>query len=395
VETVIESLVASVHRHTEVDVAYLTEYDSDAVTVRVLAGDGHPAGLVVGHRVSAHESLCLASVTGQAPAVVADTSRYPHSRRLAAAARDGIGAFAAVPVHLPDGRLYGALCIAHHRPVPHLGSPTQQFLAAISDVVADQLRATPGPAPGPDGERRAVLELLEDGHMSTLLQPIVDLAEGRTIGVEALTRFTVQPHRPPDLWFSIAARHGLGDDLELAAVERASALTGRLPACWYLSVNASPAVVAAGRLGDVLPLDGSLPLVVEVTEHAAVSDYDGLVAALDDLRARGVRVAVDDVGAGFSSFRHVLQLRPDLLKVDRSLVRGLGEDPMHRAMVESIVRFAEHAGLHVVAEAVETPTQLAVLQELGVPSGQGYLFAAPGDPEDLRSGYPVRVPARR
>lgn len=388
---VIDSLLASVRRHTQVDVAWLSEYDGEGETIRALVG-GDTIGLQVGARIPTEAAMCLASVTGRIPSVIADTAVDRRTQRLAGMTGDGVGAFAAAPVRRPDGTLLGAMCIASRAAVPHLGAPTEQFLRAVADVVADQWGHARAADEHRERERQEILGLLGDETMCTLLQPIVGLADGRTVGVEALTRFPTRPGRAPDLWFAMAAHQGLGADLEVAAVECALRMLDRIPAGWSLSINASPTVIESGRLTAALTSHAPHRIVVEVTEHVAVTDYVGLGAALDDLRALGIRIAVDDVGAGFASFRHVLQLRPDVLKVDRSLVRGLDRDPLRRAMVESVTRFAERAGARVVAEAVETPSELQVLQDLGVPLAQGYLFAAPGNPEDLRVAYPVRVP---
>lgn len=389
---VIERMLESVRRHAHVDVAYLTSYEDEATTVRAVAGDGTELGVQPGDRVDAEASLCLAAVTGSAPSTVPDLRADRRLRRMADAGGLHVGGFAAVPVHLADGSLFGALCVASREPLEDLGASTQVLLAVVADVVADELAVEVAELRDVQDERDELMAVVSGGGMATLVQPIVDLVTGRVRGVEALTRFTAQPQRPPDLWFARAARLGVAAELEVAAVERAIGLLPRLPADWYLAVNASPGVVAAGGLDDVVVQDVAARLVVEVTEHAAVADYVDLTAALDRLRGRGVRIAVDDVGAGFSSFRHVLELRPDLLKVDRSIVRGCDVDPMHRAMVESVAGFASRAGADVVAEAVETPDELAVLQHLGLPAAQGYLFAAPCDPEDLRPAYPVRVP---
>ena len=145
-------------------------------------------------------------------------------------------------------------------------------------------------------------------------------------------------------------------------------------------------------LGDLLLDDVAHRLVVEVTEHAAVTDYDALADRLERLRDRGIRVAVDDAGAGFASLRHVVELEPDVIKIDGSIVRGVDRAPLQAAMVETLGVFAERAGAVVVAEAVETPGELVTIRELGVPAAQGYLFASPGRPDDLRRQYPVVVP---
>lgn len=131
--------------------------------------------------------------------------------------------------------------------------------------------------------------------------------------------------------------------------------------------------------------------MIEITEHA-VADHDALAGSLRGLRARGVRVAVDDAGAGFASLRHVVKLRPDTIKIDGSLIRNIDTEPLHRAMVESLSAYSRASGATMIAEAVETPAGLAVLQDMGVPAAQGFLFASPGQPDDLRAGYPVTVP---
>lgn len=393
-DDVVERMLASVRRHAHVDVAYLTAYDDEAVTIRALVGDGEVVGIGRGDRIDDDHALCMAAVTGAVPMVVPDVRSHRRLRRMAETGGLRVGAFAAAPVHLSDGSLFGALCVASQDPLPELGSPTQVLLTVLADVLGDQLAAEVAADRNGQREREELLALTEPGRLTTLLQPIVDLATGEVLGAEALTRFITVPHRTPDLWFAQAARYGVAGELEVAAVDRALGHLSRLLPEWYLSLNASPGVVASGVLGEVLTEDVAPRVVIEVTEHAAVADYGDLTASLDLLRGRGARIAVDDVGAGFSSFRHVLELRPDLIKVDRSLVRGCDTDPMHRAMVESIVGFARRAGVGIIAEAVETPDELAVLQSLGVASAQGYLFAAPCDPEDLRPGYPVRVPGR-
>jgi len=390
---VVDRLVAAVRSHVGVDVAYLTQYGLTGAEVRAVAGDAGLFGLDVGAAVPLTESVCLASTTGRLPSVVGDTRRSLASRRLAWNREPPIGAFAAAPVHLTDGGLFGALCLAHRSPREDLGPATEEFLSALADVLGSVLSDEHVARHQSARERRAIVELLDGERLSTVLQPIVRLDDGRTLGVEALTRFASATPRPPNLWFAAAARHGLGVELEAAAISRAFRAMAAVPATWHLAVNASPALVEANVL-DSLLVDGVAErLVIEVTEHAAVEDYRRLRSALRPLRDRGIRVAVDDAGAGFSSLRHVVELHPEVIKIDGSLVRGVDVEPLHRAMIESLTSFAHRSGATLVAEAVETPQELAVLQELGVHAAQGYLFAAPGAPADLREQYPVTVRA--
>ena len=127
----------------------------------------------------------------------------------------------------------------------------------------------------------------------------------------------------------------------------------------------------ASRLG------GLHRIVVELTEHASIEEYGAVLAAVADLRERGVRLAVDDAGAGYASFRHILRLAPEIIKLDRSLICGLHDDAALRALAAAVVMFALDMGSTVTAEGVETPEELRCAQGLGIHAAQGYLFGKP------------------
>jgi EAL domain-containing protein (putative c-di-GMP-specific phosphodiesterase class I) len=174
---------------------------------------------------------------------------------------------------------------------------------------------------------------------------------------------------------------GEGVRLELQALERAARHLDAVPG--YVSLNVSPGVLldpACPALLRLLPLDRVL---LELSEHDPVEDYPALSAALDPLRAAGLRLAIDDVGAGFSSLRHIVLTAPDVIKLDRSVVAGVASDPVLRRLIGSMVGFAHGGDARVVAEGVETADDAAALLELGVDDGQGWLFGRPGPPEAL------------
>jgi EAL domain-containing protein (putative c-di-GMP-specific phosphodiesterase class I) len=123
-----------------------------------------------------------------------------------------------------------------------------------------------------------------------------------------------------------AAAVGLGIELEFEAVRCA---LDQLPPDVYLSLNASPACVTSPQFDELIADVAACQLVVEITEHAHIDDYRTLNKTLDRLRAAGIRIAVDDAGAGFASLRHILHLRPDISKLDLSLTRGVDNDPIH------------------------------------------------------------------
>lgn len=168
-------------------------------------------------------------------------------------------------------------------------------------------------------------------------------------------------------------------ELELAAIASALALLPRLPPPVYLSVNASATTVLDPRLAALLEHCAAGRVVLELTEHSRVADYAELMAVLSRLRARGIRVAVDDAGSGYATLRHVLALLPDVIKLDIDLIRGVDADPARRALVVSLVSFATELGATLVAEGIQTAAELATLQQLNVGHGQGFHLGGPGD----------------
>jgi len=214
--------------------------------------------------------------------------------------------------------------------------------------------------------------------LRVVYQPIVDLGSGILAGVEALARFDVEPERPPDAWFGEAAAAGLALDLELTAIHAALADLDRIPAGIYHSLNMSPATALSPQFGGLAERHGSERLVVEVTEHARVDDYAELGKALENFRSRGVRLAIDDAGAGFASLGHILKLEPELIKLDMSLTRGIDADRAKRALAAGLISFAAEIDASIVAEGIETEAELDALRGLGVVFGQGYFLAKPG-----------------
>ncbi|HET7677550.1 MAG TPA: EAL domain-containing response regulator [Candidatus Limnocylindrales bacterium] len=228
------------------------------------------------------------------------------------------------------------------------------------------------------GAQGRVAAIFQGAALAMVYQPIVDLADGRLVGVEALARFTAEPRRTPDVWFAEAALVGQAEALELLAVGKALHDFARLPQSAYLSVNTSPDTIASGALWETLQAVPLERIVVEITEHAPVTDYDLMIGQVESFRAAGGRLAIDDAGAGFASLRHILSLRPDLVKLDISLTRDIHLDRAKRALASGLISFAEEMGMAIVAEGIENAEEVAALRELGVSTGQGYFLGRPG-----------------
>lgn len=225
--------------------------------------------------------------------------------------------------------------------------------------------------------QRRIERAIRSQAFSIVCQPVVDLLGGTTCGVETLSRFVGPPERPPDQWFAEAELVDRRIDLEIATARAALGLLDRLADHLWLSVNLSPTTVLSGEVDRLFAQIDLSRVVVELTEHAAIEDYGFLNLTLDRWRQRGLRLAVDDAGGGYASFAHVVNARPDFIKLDRSFINGIDEDPRKHALVGAIGRFATDVGVHLVAEGIETQAQLDVLRRLGARFGQGYYLGRP------------------
>ena len=389
----IADLLVTAKESLDLSVAFLSRLDGTTQHLEVVE-TSVPVLVQEGARVRQDTSLCQAILDGRLPAVIPDVKRFPLAMSLPSARIPRIRSYVSTPVRLSDGTLYGTFCAFGFRSDKELGKRDEALMRVLASaaavIVEPEVR---------EQERRSEIEgrlepVVASGGPLVLLQPIVDLATGTRVGAEALSRFPAGWGRTPDVVFAEAHGVGLGDVLELQALARAAEHLDRV--CGYVAMNVSPATVLTPECAELLrrmPLDR---VVLELTEHDAVEDYDRLSAALAPFRAAGLRLAIDDVGAGFSSLRHIVVTAPDVIKLDRSIASGVATDRVLSTLVGSLVTFAHGSGARVVAEGVETADDAAALRALGVDHGQGWHFGRPGPPEALAvpsPRTPVEEPA--
>jgi EAL domain-containing protein (putative c-di-GMP-specific phosphodiesterase class I) len=217
---------------------------------------------------------------------------------------------------------------------------------------------------------------LLEGGIHTHYQPIVDLARGSVVGYEGLARFGPGP--APAEWFEAAVALDRTPELEAAAIRAAFAGRPALPRNTFLTVNVGPDVLEHPAVQEVLVEQGALGgVVIELTEHARVDSYFALQPALDRLRSSGAIFALDDAGSGYAGLQHLLRIRPEIIKLDRSLVASVNRDEGKRSLVEMLGTFASRVDAWLLAEGVETPAELEAVARLGVPLAQGYYLARP------------------
>jgi diguanylate cyclase (GGDEF)-like protein len=228
--------------------------------------------------------------------------------------------------------------------------------------------------PSASDERREIEALLRRPEtIRPVFQPLLELATGRIGGYEALAR--IPGDRRPDQWFGQAHRVGLGAELEAAALNAALAVPNR-PAGTFLSLNVSPVALLTPVVQAALPQDLS-ECVIELTEHELFAAEDLLDDVLDELRARGARVALDDAGAGYAGLQQLIRVAPDILKLDRSLVDGAHADPSRLALIEALASFAADTGAAVCGEGIENLDDLRALARVDATYAQGYALARP------------------
>jgi EAL domain-containing protein (putative c-di-GMP-specific phosphodiesterase class I)/DNA-binding NarL/FixJ family response regulator len=256
------------------------------------------------------------------------------------------------------------------------GSLSDEVTGSVIEELAGLLHARKRSEERSQRREERIRRALDEDMLHTVFQPICTLA-GSTVGAEALARFRGPPSRGPVRWFAEADEVGLLRELELAAVRAALAALPALPDHVYLSVNVSPGTLATpGFLRLIAASDGAR-VVVEITEHARIHDYESLQESLVAVRELGARVAIDDAGAGFASLRHILRLEPEFIKLDRTLIDGIEGDRSRQALAAGLISFAEKIDATIVAEGIERPAEVDALAELGVRYGQGFFFARP------------------
>jgi len=225
--------------------------------------------------------------------------------------------------------------------------------------------------------RSRVDRFLRGRGLTHVFQPVFDIKDGECFAVEGLARFSGQPSMTPDVWFTEAHEMGVGVELELVSVKGALNCLSRLPKGVALCLNAGPEAISTDELRQCVASTEPHRIVMELTEEAKVDDYHRLSGQLSQLRLLGVRLAIDDTGAGFASFAHILKLAPNLIKLDRELTSGIDRDPVRSALATALVSFASCLGAEIIAEGIETAAELEALRSLGIRYGQGFYLCRP------------------
>jgi EAL domain-containing protein (putative c-di-GMP-specific phosphodiesterase class I) len=381
----IKTALEAVRKHLNMEVAYLSEFVDGRSVFREVDAPGLEALIKPGDSRSLDDVYCRHILAGRLPELMPNTADYPLALSMPITQAVPIGSHLSVPVRLPDGRAYGMFCCLSPRANTSLNPRDLQIMKVFADMAAHQISRDLESEQEIERSRREIARVIEHDLFSVVYQPIFSFAPLGVVGFEALCRFLPEPYRSPDLWFDQAAKAGCGVDLELAVMRKAMGAFEVLPDHVFVSVNASPAAIVSGRVEAVIDDAPQHRLVLEITEHAEVENYDHLRSALGSLKRRGARLAIDDAGAGYSSLQHIVQLQPDIIKLDTGLTRSVDTNSARRAMTAALIYFAKETGCQIVAEGIETRGEFRTLESLGVTKGQGYLMGRPADLDSARA----------
>lgn len=367
----------AVRVHLGMQVAYVSEFVGDRSVFREVDAPGYEQVIKPGDSMPLDYVYCRHILEGRLPELMPDVLNEAFAAAMPFTHDMGIRAHMSVPIKLKDGQVHGMFCCISTEPQPSLNPRDLKMMRAVAELTAVVIGREIDASNQQRANRELIQRVLDNDELAIVVQPIFRIADHRLLGFECLSRFSGSEKWTPDVWFSLAASVGLGPQLEMRAVEKGLALFEMFPSDIYLTFNVSPDTVTSGAMNKAISDKHAERIVVEITEHASVDDYDALGTALNEVRARGVRLAVDDAGAGYASLRHILSLQPDIIKLDISLTRNIQDDLARHALAAALVHFGRETKSQILAEGVETADELHALRKLGVETAQGYFLGRP------------------
>ena len=374
----VPDILHAIRQHLKMEVAFVSEFVNDQRVFRYVDSSWTKSPVHVGEGGPLDESYCQRVVDGRLPELINDAQTNAVAAELPATFDIPVGAHMSVPIHLSDGSVYGTFCCFSRSADTSLNLRDLSLMRVFADLAGKMIDRERHSIVHQRASMERVRKVLNSDAIHIVYQPIFDLNRGAIAGFESLARFSAMPARSPHLWFNEAHSIGLGIELELKAIQLALLVMPNLCEGLDLSINASPETILDPSFEALLSTLSSVEhLVLEITEHAAVEKYEEIAQRLKPYRDRGLQLAVDDAGAGYASFRHILNLEPDRIKLDMSLTRDIDIDPARRALAAALIHFSADTGSKLVAEGVETASEAAALIELGVDKAQGYFLGRP------------------
>lgn len=377
VDIKLNKLLSVIRKHLGMSVAFISEFIDGERVFRFVDAENENSPIKAGDSDPLKETYCKKIVDNKLTNIICDTSKNDITRKLDVTDKLSIGSYIGVPIFLSNGEVYGTFCCYKNSSDKTLNQRDLSFLRAISEIASDLIETNFASEKTRRDSVKRIHSALEENKLNIHYQPIYNIQTNQIAGFESLSRFVTEPYRAPDVWFKEASEVGLGEVLEIAAIEEAIRGLNEFNNDTYISINISPEYILNGAISRVLDNIDAKRIVLEITEHDPVSNYSELRRALEPLRNSGARIAIDDAGAGYSSFQHILELEADIIKLDISLTQNIHSQPRKYLLAKALCAFAKSIECSIIAEGIETNEELNSLRGLGVDKVQGYLLGRP------------------
>lgn len=376
-DILIKQLLHSFRVRLDMEVAFVSQFISGRRLFRYIDNAKNIDIVQVGASDPLDESYCKKVVDGLLPELIHDAQSSELACTIAATKAVPVGGHISVPIYLSNGQIFGTYCAFCRHARLDLNEKDLALIRIYADITSSLIENNHEVLVNFEIDRIKIQNVIDTESFYEVFQPILELQSNNVWGYEALTRF-IDPALTPDRAFEQADELGLGNQLGVATLKSALQDSHYFPANVTLNLNATPALILSGALNEIFADEQDLSrYVLEITEHVIVDDYQEIQTFIQPLRRKGLRLAVDDAGAGYASFRHILLLKPDIIKLDISLIRDIHKSDEKQALTTALVAFSKRGKHLLIAEGVETEEELAILRELKVDLVQGYLFSKP------------------
>lgn len=372
-----QSLLKSVREQLHMEVAFVSEFTEGRRVFKFIDSAQKDAIISVGNSDPLDESYCQRIVDGTLPELIPDACQNQEACKLDVTQVLPVGAHVSVPLKFSDGEVYGTFCAFSRLPSFTLNARDLALMRVFASIAAAALEENRGEQAVFNRRKNYYESLMVNNRFVYYMQPIVNINNESVCGHELLLRIKGDDSQSPQLFLTEIDMLGLSTALNISLFSQVLDILKAVPSNQFLTWNLAPSVILDHEFFQCFYGQDLSQLVIEITEHAVIKNYVSLNDRLNILRQSGAKVAIDDAGAGYASLRHILQLKPDFIKLDHSLIHNIHREPELQALAESLVSFAEKSNAKLIAEGVEVEEEHQALQLLSFELGQGFYFARP------------------
>ncbi|MFT7431882.1 MAG: hypothetical protein ACI971_002357, partial [Colwellia sp.] len=301
VKNKLNKLLSIVRKHLDMDVAFIAKFVNKERVIKVLDAKNDMLSINVGDSDPIDDTYCEKIVDNVLPNIIHNTKENDITNSLPITEKLSIGSYIGVQIILSNGEVYGTFCCYKQSPDDTINQRDLSFLNAIADIASELIEKNVKTELSHNEMKAKITSVLEQNKINIHYQPIFNLRSNKIIGYESLSRFNTLPYKSPDIWFADASQVNLGEELEILAIKSAIKGIDEFNLDTYIAINTSPAYVLNGAVAIALQGVNLERIILEITEHAPIRNYPEFRKALEPLRERGLRIAIDDAGSGYSS----------------------------------------------------------------------------------------------